>query len=288
MSIIQADKISFTYPQTGAVRRATIEQISFSLECGETVGIIGHTGSGKSTLLQTLNGLIKPDSGTVFLDGRDLWSDPKKIYQNRFRVGLVFQYPEYQLFEESVYRDIAYGPTNMGLDQSEIDRRVREYSALLGLDEAYLQKSPFDLSGGEKRRVALAGILAMEPDVLVLDEPTAGLDPIGRERLFQAVNEYRSRRKAGIIIVSHSMEDLALLSDRLLVLHQGKAKLFGSVDAVFSKSEELLSMGLDVPMVTRVLLHLKQLGLPVDTGAYTVDAALENILQMAQRGDRHA
>lgn len=288
MSVIETDRVSFTYPQSGSPHHATIDQISFSVERGETVGIIGHTGSGKSTLLQTLNGLIKPDSGTVFLGGRDLWSNPKEIYQKRFRVGLVFQYPEYQLFEETVYKDIAYGPTNMGLSEAEIDTRVREYAALLGLSEAHLQKSPFDLSGGEKRRAALAGILAMEPEILVLDEPTAGLDPIGRETLFRAIRQYQEKHNAGIIVVSHSMEDLARLCDRLLVLHRGTAKMFGRVDEVFSRSEELMEMGLDVPMVTRVLLRLKQLGLAVDTGAYTVEAALQNILQAESGGERHA
>ena len=288
MSVIETDRVSFTYPQSGSPHHATIDQISFSVERGETVGIIGHTGSGKSTLLQTLNGLIKPDSGTVFLDGRDLWSNPKEIYQKRFRVGLVFQYPEYQLFEETVYRDIAYGPANMGLSEAEIDTLVREYAALLGLSEAHLQKSPFDLSGGEKRRAALAGILAMEPEILVLDEPTAGLDPIGRETLFRAIRQYQEKHNAGIIVVSHSMEDLARLCDRLLVLHRGTAKMFGRVDEVFSRSEELMKMGLDVPMVTRVLLRLKQLGLAVDTGAYTVEAALQNVLQAASGGERHA
>ena len=286
MSIIKTKDVSFTYPQAGSVHHATIENISFSVEKGETVGIIGHTGSGKSTLLQTLNGLIKPDSGTVFIDESDLWQNPKELYQKRFRVGLVFQYPEYQLFEETVYKDIAYGPQNMGLDEAEIDRRVREFSSLLGLSDENLQKSPFDLSGGEKRRAALAGILAMEPDVLVLDEPTAGLDPIGREMLFSAVRKYTERHNAGVIIVSHSMEDLSRLCDKLLVLSGGQVKMFGTVADVFSKSDMLNSMGLDVPMVTRVLLELKSMGISVNTNVYTTDDAVQAIM-LAKNGGKN-
>lgn len=287
MSILKTDDICFTYPQSSSVHRATIENISFSVEKGETIGIIGHTGSGKSTLLQTLNGLLKPDSGTVFLDNTDLWADSKAIYQKRFKVGLVFQYPEYQLFEETVYRDIAYGPTNMGLDEAEIKKRVLTYSALLGLNDEHLEKSPFDLSGGEKRRAALAGILAMEPEILVLDEPTAGLDPVGRSMLFSAVKEYQNRKNAGVIIVSHSMEDLAVLCDRLLVMSCGKVKMFDTVAKVFSKADELYEMGLDIPMVTRVLLTLKEKGVNIDTNAFTVEAAVKAILA-AKRGDANA
>ena len=284
MSIIKTQNVSFTYPQAGSVHHATIEDISFEVNRGETVGIIGHTGSGKSTLLQTLNGLIKPDSGTVFVDESDLWQNPKELYQKRFKVGLVFQYPEYQLFEETVYKDIAYGPQNMGLDEAEIDRRVNEYSALLGLGKENLEKSPFDLSGGEKRRAALAGILAMEPDVLVLDEPTAGLDPKGREMLFSAVNKYKEKNNAGVIIVSHSMEDLSRLCDKLLVLSGGQVKMFDTVENVFSSSSQLNAMGLDVPMVTRVLLNLKDMGIDVNTNAFTVNDATDAILKAMNGG----
>ncbi len=286
MSLLKTENLSFSYPQVGSVHHAAIEGISFFLEKGETVGIIGHTGSGKSTLLQTLNGLIKPDSGIVFLEDENLWQNPKEIYKKRFKVGLVFQYPEYQLFEETVYKDIAFGPNNMGLEKDEIDRRIREYTSLLGLDETYLEKSPFDLSGGEKRRVALAGILAMEPEVLVLDEPTAGLDPKGREMLFNAIKGYKEKTGAGVIIVSHSMEDLAKLCDKLLVLHKGTVKFFGSVDEIFSRSEELLQLGLDVPLVTRVLLSLKNMGLSVDTNKYTVPAAVESVLKLFEGGGK--
>ncbi len=289
MSLLRTDKVSFTYPQSGSVHQATISNISFSVEAGKTVGIIGHTGSGKSTLLQTLNGLLKPESGIVFLNESDFWADAKTVYQKRFRVGLVFQYPEHQLFEDTVYKDIAYGPTNMRLEPAEIDARVIRYATLLGLSPAHLEKSPFDLSGGEKRRAALAGILAMEPDVLVLDEPTAGLDPIGRKKLFDAVKSYQERTNAGVIIVSHSMEDLAALCDRLLVMNRGEVKMFGSVEEVFSNAVKLNQMGLDIPMVTRVLLLLKEKGLAVDTNAFTVEAAVKAVLAAnKKRGDAHA
>ncbi len=288
MSLLKTKEVCFTYPQASSIRHATIDKISFSVESGETVGIIGHTGSGKSTLLQTLNGLLKPDSGIVFLNNTDLWENEKSIYQKRFKVGLVFQYPEYQLFEETVYEDIAFGPKNMGLSEDEIEKRINTYSVLLGLNSEHLKKSPFDLSGGEKRRAALAGILAMEPEVLVLDEPTAGLDPIGRKMLFNAVKEYQKRKNAGVIIVSHSMEDLAALCDRLLVMSKGRVKMFDTVANVFAKADDLYKMGLDVPMVTRVLLNLKEKGLNINTDAFTVDAAVKEILTAVKRGDANA
>ncbi len=285
MSILKTKDVSFTYPQAGSVHHATINKISFSIDSGETIGIIGHTGSGKSTLLQTLNGLIKPDSGTVFLHESDLWENVKELYQKRFKVGLVFQYPEYQLFEETAYKDIAYGPKNMGLSDAEIDSRIKVYSSLLGLSDENLQKSPFDLSGGEKRRVALAGILAMEPEVLVLDEPTAGLDPIGRDMLFKAIKEYQNKTNAGIIIVSHSMEDLSKICDKLLVLNKGEVELFGTIEQIFSDSKKLNELGLDVPMITRVMLELKNSGLDVNTDVFTVEAAAEEILKLLHRGE---
>ena len=285
MSILKTKKISFTYPQAASVHHATISDISFSLDSGETIGIIGHTGSGKSTLLQTLNGLIKPDSGTIFLHEKDLWENPKELYQKRFKVGLVFQYPEYQLFEETAYKDIAYGPKNMGLSDEEIDLRIKEYSALLGITSENLNKSPFELSGGEKRRVALAGILTMEPDILVLDEPTAGLDPIGRTMLFNAVKAYQRKTNAGVIIVSHSMEDLSKMCDKLLVLGGGEVKKFGTVKEVFSDSDKLNELGLDVPMVTRVMLELKKRGLDIPCDIFTVDKASEVILGLIKRGE---
>ena len=289
MSILKADKVSFTYPQASAsIRNATIENVSFSVNSGETLGIIGHTGSGKSTLLQTLNGLIKPDKGTVFLNKEDFWIDKKTVYEKRFKVGLVFQYPEYQLFEETVYNDIAYGPKNMALSDDEIDLRVKTYSSLLGLTEEHLNKSPFDLSGGEKRRAALAGILAMEPEILVLDEPTAGLDPRGREMLFEAVKEYKARKNAAVIIVSHSMEDLAALCDKLLVMSGGQVKMFGTVSEVFGEAEKLKNMGLDIPMITKILLNIKSKGIDIDTNVFTVDDAVSAIVKALKRGDANA
>ena len=286
--ILRTENLTFSYNTGSPVKRAAINNVSFELEKGQTLGIIGHTGSGKSTLVQTLNGLIKPECGTVFLDGESLWNNPKQVYQKRFRVGLVFQYPEYQLFEETVYKDIAFGPKNMGLSEKEIDFRIKKYTSLLGLSEEFLEKSPFDLSGGEKRRVALAGILAMEPEVLVLDEPTAGLDPMGRENLFKAIELYKKERSAAVIIVSHSMEDLARLSDMLLVMKSGEAMMFGTVDQVFSRHEELWQMGLDVPMVTKILLELKAMGINVDTKAFTPDEALENIELLLKEGNINA
>ncbi len=285
MSILKAKNISFTYPQVGTVHNAAINNISFSIEKGETIGIIGHTGSGKSTLLQTLNGLIKPDSGTIFLDEKDLWENSKEIYQKRFKVGLVFQYPEYQLFEETVYKDIAYGPKNMGLTDEEIKSRILFYSSLLGISKENLNKSPFELSGGEKRRVALAGILTMEPEVLVLDEPTAGLDPIGRDMLFKAINQYQEKTDAGVIIVSHSMEDLSKMCSKLLVLKNGEVKMFDTVNQVFKDAEEMNKLDLDVPMITRVMLELKSKGLDVSTDIFTVSEAKKAILKLLGRGD---
>ncbi len=289
MDLINVNNVSFTYPRTGLMFNAAIDNVSFSVKRGETLGILGRTGSGKSTLLQTLNGLIRPKSGFVFLNGRDIWENPKKISQNRFKVGLVFQYPEYQLFEETVYRDIAYGPKNMGLDEKEVDRRVNRCSSLLGLDNRLLQKSPFDLSGGEKKRAALAGIMAMEPEVLVLDEPTAGLDPQGRKMLFKAISEYQKDLNAAIIVVSHSMEDLASVCDKLLVMNNGQSVMFGTVSEIFSKGDKLREIGLDVPMVTKVLDKLKEDGLIESCDAYTLESAFNLIVSaLKQRGDKNA
>lgn len=285
LSILKTKNISFTYPNVGSIHQAAINNISFSIEMGETIGIIGHTGSGKSTLLQTLNGLIKPDSGTVFLDEKDLWENQKEIYQKRFKVGLVFQYPEYQLFEETAYQDIAYGPKNMGLSDVEIDSRIKFYSSLLGINSDNLSKSPFELSGGEKRRIALAGILVMEPEVLVLDEPTAGLDPIGRAMLFNAIKEYQNKTNAGVIIVSHSMEDLSKLCTKLLVLKHGEVKMFDTVSSVFADIEELNNLDLDVPMITRIMLELRKKGVNLPLDIFTVEDATKAILELLNRGN---
>jgi len=251
--------------------------MNFSVEPGGFIGIIGHTGSGKSTLMQHLNGLLKPTSGKVLLDGKDIWTDKATTRQSRFRVGLVFQYPEYQLFEETVYKDIAFGPKNMGLSKDEIDRRVREAASFVGLSEEQLEVSPFDLSGGQKRRVAIAGVIAMEPEVLILDEPTAGLDPVGREDILRNIEDYRLAKNATIMMVSHSMTDVARLAQRILVMNGAKLVMDGPPDAVFTRSKELLDMGLDIPDVTRVFLRLKELGIDVDP-AYTMEQATEQLL----------
>lgn len=284
MSIIEVKNLSYTYAKNSAISKAAIKDISFSAERGEIIGVIGHTGSGKSTLMQMLNGLLKADSGAVYYNGEDIWSQPKEIHKIRFNVGLVFQYPEYQLFDETVYKDIAFGPKNMGLSEQEIDFRVKEAAFSLGLTEAHLNKSPFDLSGGEKRRAAVAGILAMKPSVLVLDEPTAGLDPEGRELLLNTIIEYKNKENAAIIIVSHSMEDMAKIADKLLVLNNGEVAFFDNLSNVFSNSEKLVEMGLDVPLITRIALKLKENGLINDSNIYTVDDAVNAIQSVLAGG----
>ena len=277
--ILQVKNLHHVYSAGTPFEHIALEDVSFSVERGEFVGIIGHTGSGKSTLMQHLNGLLKPTDGSVLLDDKDIWSDKAFTRQSRFRVGLVFQYPEYQLFEETVYKDIAYGPKNMGLKSDEIDRRVREAAALVGLTEEQLQVSPFDLSGGQKRRVAIAGVIAMEPEVLILDEPTAGLDPEGREEVLKNIDAYRKAKNATIMMVSHSMTDVARLTDRLLVMNDAKLAMDGTPREVFARAEELLAMGLDIPEVTRVFLHLRELGLDIPQ-VYTVEQAVKVLTSM--------
>lgn len=271
--ILQIQDLSHIYSAGTPFEHTALDHVNFSVERGEFIGIIGHTGSGKSTLMQHLNGLLKPTSGQVILDGTDIWKDKKTLRQARFRVGLVFQYPEYQLFEETVYKDIAFGPGNMGLSKEEIDRRVREAAGFVGLTEEQLQVSPFDLSGGQKRRVAIAGVIAMEPEILILDEPTAGLDPVGREGVLENIQSYRKAKNATIMMVSHSMNDVARLTERLLVMNGSKLAMDGSPDEVFRHAQELLDMGLDIPEVTRVFLKLKQMGLPVEP-VYSIDHAV--------------
>ena len=274
--ILQVQNLNFIYSAGTPFQHQALDNVSFSVERGEFIGIIGHTGSGKSTLMQQLNGLLKPTSGTILLDGKDIWSDKKLTRQARFRVGLVFQYPEYQLFEETVYKDIAFGPKNMGLNEEEIDRRVREAAATVGLTEAQLQVSPFDLSGGQKRRVAIAGVLAMEPDVLILDEPTAGLDPAGRAGILQNIEDYRRTHNATIMMVSHSMDDVARLTDRLLVMNGSRLAMDGTPAEVFARAEELVEMGLNIPQVTRVFLQLRKMGLNVEP-VYTLQQAVDTL-----------
>ena len=277
--ILEVKNLHRVYSAGTPFEHIALDDISFSVERGEFVGIIGHTGSGKSTLIQHLNGLLKPDSGSVLLDGKDIWSNKALTRQTRFRVGLVFQYPEYQLFEETVYKDIAFGPKNMGLKEAEIDRRVREAAGFVGITEDQLQASPFDLSGGQKRRVAIAGVIAMEPEVLILDEPAAGLDPEGREEIFRNIQAYRESKNATIIMVSHSMADVAKLADRILVLNGAKLVMNGAPEDVFECAEELEQMGLDIPQITRVFLKLRELGLDVPR-VYTTEQAVSVLTRL--------
>ena len=284
--ILEVKNLTYIYSAGTPFEHKALDDISFSVERGEFIGIIGHTGSGKSTLMQQLNGLLKPTSGTVLLDGQDIWSDKKLTRQARFRVGLVFQYPEYQLFEETVYKDIAFGPKNMGLSPEEVDRRVREAAGFVGLTEQQLEVSPFDLSGGQKRRVAIAGVIAMEPEVLILDEPTAGLDPVGRSEILGNIQSYRKAKNATIMMVSHSMEDVARLTDRLLVMNGSKLAMDAPPAQVFTHAEELTQMGLNIPQVTQVFLELKKLGLDVKN-VYTIDQAVTEIKRLKE-GNCHA
>lgn len=270
---LEVKNLTHKYSAGTPFEHTALDDVSFTLERGEFIGVIGHTGSGKSTLMQHLNGLLKPNSGTILLDGKDIWQDKKTTRQTRFRVGLVFQYPEYQLFEETVYKDIAFGPKNMGLDTAEIDRRVKESAAAVGLSHELLTVSPFDLSGGQKRRVAIAGVLAMEPELLILDEPTAGLDPAGREEVLSYIDGYRKAKHATIMMVSHSMGDVARMADRLIVMNKAKIAFLGTPDEVFRHAQELVEMGLDIPVLTRIFLKLQQLGLNVDP-VYTEEQAV--------------
>ena len=277
--ILEVKDLHHVYSEGTPFEHAALEGVSFCVNKGEFVGVIGHTGSGKSTLMQHLNGLMKPTSGSVLLDGKDIWSDKVFTRQCRFRVGLVFQYPEYQLFEETVYKDIAFGPKNMKLPKEEIDRRVRQTAALVGLTEEQLESSPFDLSGGQKRRVAIAGVMAMEPEILILDEPTAGLDPEGREEVLGHIDAYRKAKNATVMMVSHSMADMARLADRLLVMNDGKLVMDGTPDCVFSRAEELTGMGLDIPEITRVFMELEKLGVSAPK-VYTVHQAVQALIAM--------
>ena len=284
--ILEIKNLNYTYSVGTPFEHKALEDVSFSVNRGEFIGIIGHTGSGKSTLMQQLNGLLKPTSGAVLLDGKDIWSDKKLTRQARFRVGLVFQYPEDQLIEETVYKDIAFGPKNMGLKEEEIDRRVREAAGFVGLTEKQLEVSPFDLSGGQKRRVAIAGVIAMEPEVLILDEPTAGLDPIGRAEILGNIESYRRAKNATIMMVSHSMEDVARLTDRLLVMNGSHLAMDAPPAEVFTHAEALVEMGLSIPQVTQVFLHLRALGVDVPN-VYTIDQAVA-ALKAIKGGSAHA
>ena len=268
--IIRVENLTHTYGENTPFCRSAVDGVSMEIYEGEFLGVIGHTGSGKSTLIQHLNGLLKPTSGAVYLGDRDIWAEPKKIRDVRFRVGLVFQYPEYQLFEETVYKDIAFGPKNMGLDEKEIDRRVRSALAFAGLGEDLLEKSPFDLSGGQKRRVAIAGVIAMDPEVLILDEPSAGLDPAGRRSMLENIRAYHRQKGTTVVMVSHSMDEVAENVDRIVVLANAGVVMSGTPHEVFSRARELMDVGLNVPQVTQVAMELKRQGVDIDPAVYTV------------------
>ena len=282
--ILQVKDLTHTYGAGTPFQRSAVEHMSFDVNEGEFLGIIGHTGSGKSTLIQHLNGLLQPTAGEILLRGKNIWAEPKKIREVRFKVGLVFQYPEYQLFEETVYKDIAFGPANQGQTGDELDHAVREAAKLVGIRDDQLEKSPFELSGGQKRRVALAGVLAMEPEVLVLDEPTAGLDPAGRENLMANIRDYHRNKGKTIILVSHSMDEIARNVDRILVLKNAHVLMQGTPAEVFARGEELLSAGLDVPQITRIAMELKRRGVDIDPAVYTVEALERQLLALRKGG----
>lgn len=287
MTILELSDVCYTYDPGTPMAHEALSHIDLKIEKGSMTGLIGHTGCGKSTLLRMLNGLTKPDSGKILLDGRDIWEDPKKISDVRFRVGLVMQYPEYQLFDETVASDIAYGPRNMGLPAEEIAARVREAAAFAGISDDLLEKSPFELSGGQKRRVAIAGVMAMRPEILVLDEPAAGLDPMGREEIFAGLARYRAESGATVVVVSHSMEDMARYCDRLVVMNDGAIMLRGTQSEVFGKADELQSIGLGVPDITKLCARLRAGGMPLPADIYTVEAAVTAIAPLLG-GDAHA
>lgn len=286
--ILSTKNLNYLYSKGTSSQIHAIRDINVQIEKGELVGIIGHTGSGKSTLIQHFNGLLKGTSGVVELDGEDIWADKSKIRNVRFRVGVCFQYPEYQLFEETVYKDIAFGPKNMKLSEDEIDRRIKESLRFVGLSESYTEKSPFDLSGGEKRRVAIAGVMAMKPEVLILDEPCAGLDPKGRETILQMIVDYRNKTGSTVLVVSHSMEDISKISSKVLVMNESHLAYYDTVDGVFSHSAELRKMGLNIPQLTELFLKLKEKGYDVSTDVYTMEKAEGELLKLLKGGDENA
>ncbi|HRR75727.1 MAG TPA: energy-coupling factor transporter ATPase [Ruminococcus sp.] len=284
MSILETQELTYTYSPGTPFEKTAVDHVSLKIEAGEMIGVMGHTGSGKSTLIQHFNGLLRPTSGKILLDGKDIWADKKKIRDVRFQVGLVFQYPEYQIFEETIFKDIAFGPKNMGLDDAEIKRRVLATANDIGLSEELMERSPFELSGGQKRRVAIAGVMAMEPKVLILDEPTAGLDPAGRDKILSHIKAYHERTGNTTLIVSHSMEDIATFADRILVMNKAKLFCFDETKKVFSRAEEISQIGLDVPQITKVFMELKKRGLDFGKEVYTVGYAKDLLLkQLSER-----
>lgn len=278
MAMIKTEDLTYVYSAGTPFEKVAIDKVNISIEKGELVGIIGHTGSGKSTLIQHLNGLLKPTGGKVYIDGRDIWKSKEETVATRFKVGLVFQYPEYQIFEETVYKDIAFGPKNMKLSEEEIDKRVRETASLVGLKEQTLQKSPFELSGGQKRRVAIAGVMAMEPQVLILDEPTAGLDPKGRDVILSMISDYHKKKDCTVLLVSHSMEDVAKVATKILVMNKGKEFCYDESPSVFRRAKEISEMGLDIPQITKVFNALKADGYNIAEDVYTVKYAEKKFL----------
>ncbi len=280
MAVIKTENLTYVYGEGTPFRKVAVDDVNLEIDEGEMVGVIGHTGSGKSTLIQHFNGLLKATSGNVYIDGEKLWDDKAKLRPVRFKVGLVFQYPEYQLFEETCYKDIAFGPKNMGLDDQEIDRRIKETARLVGLSDSLLDKSPFELSGGQKRRVAIAGVMAMEPKVLILDEPASGLDPKGREQILGLIKEYHQEKKNTVVLVSHSMEDIAKNVSKILVMNKSKLFCYEDTVKVFHRAGELEQMGLAVPQITRVFNRLKSLGVQFDDDVYTTEYAKELLMRL--------
>ena len=286
MSILKTENLNFVYSENTPFEMAALKNVNIEIEKGDFVGIIGHTGSGKSTLVQHFNGLVNPTSGKIYFNGEDIWADEKKINELRFKVGLVFQYPEYQLFDSTVESDIAFGPRNMGLSDSEIKERVQMAAHYVGLTNDLLEKSPFDLSGGQKRRAALAGVLAMKPEVLILDEPTAGLDPIGRDTILERISEFRRESNTTVLLVSHSMEDVAKVANKVIVMNDGEAVMFDTVEKVYAHGDELHEMGLNIPHITKVVMGLRKKGIDIPKGIYTVDKAYEALLDLFKKGGK--
>ena len=288
MSVLEVKNLTHTYDGNTPYMHDAVKNVSFSIEKGEIIGIIGHTGSGKSTLVQHLNGLLKPSDGEILLDNKNIWENPKNIRAIRSRVGLVFQYPEYQLFEDTVYKDIAFGPKNMGLTEQEISIRIKEICELVGIKDEYLEKSPFDLSGGEKRRVAIAGVMAMQPEIIIFDEPVAGLDPMGRASVVKMIDDYSKKYNATVPIISHNMEDMALIADKLLVMNKGELALFDTTENVFRQHEYLKSIGLNVPMVTQIMLSLRKKGVNIPDDIFTVEKAVDYLMTFVKGGNHNA
>ena len=284
MNVIELKNVTYKYSAGTPFESVAVDDVSVSIEKGEFCGIIGHTGSGKSTLIQHLNGLIKPTSGEVLIDGKNIWDKDVDIRDIRFKVGLVFQYSEHQLFEETVYKDIAFGPKNMGLSEEEIDKRVHEAAENMGLSAELLERSPFDLSGGQKRRAALAGVIAMNPEILILDEPAAGLDPIGREKVLSKISDYHKKYGTTILLVSHSMEDIVKYAEKVLVMNKGKIFCHEETDKVFAKQDEIIKIGLDVPQITKIIMKLREKGINLGNDIYTVERAKERILEYLDKG----